>query len=225
MGEIQKLMKEKDQEMFQDKEITVLRRVKKLEDIFNDRVFDILSKEFEDQMKEKKFLRWIDQYLSNIHYYEKTGSLTAEIEDISRHETKKNPSTPVRDSTAATTSSSRTPSSGKKRRFQLDVAPSDLYNASSNIMITDTGYARVWVVVGTLDELKTTIKRDLNIEDDIEISKAVSDGDPKPVPFTTLDDIKDREEIQIHRSVHGGYREKPKRKKRKNTMRKKKKEY
>ena len=82
----------------------------------------------------------------------------------------------------------------------------------------------MWLVVGTLDELKTEIKKSLGIKEGeaIEISEAVSPGDPKPEPFTTLDDIKDKEMIQIHRSVKGGYREKPKRKKRKNTKRKKK---
>lgn len=90
MGEIQKLMKEKDQQTFQDKEITVLRRVDKLENIFNGRVFDKLSKYFKDPNERKTFLRWIDKYLGAIEYYETTGSLRAEIEGIARRRNAKN---------------------------------------------------------------------------------------------------------------------------------------
>ena len=135
----------------------------------------------------------------------------------------RDPSTPVSDSTAATTSSSDVVSgdagaSGHTERdFILMIVPSSLM----------PGGKRIKVKAADLEELKTEIKKQItkangSIEN-IVISKPVPDS-KVPVPFKTLDEIKDRDMIQIHKSVQsGGYRENPKRKKRKNTMRKKRK--
>ena len=111
MGEIQKLMKEKDQAVFQRVGTTVTKRVTKLENIFNDKVFDNLSKSFRDSNKRKLFLRMIDKYLGDIEYQETEGSVRAEVrqmlgprEDLHlvKYNEPRNPSTLARDSTAAT---------------------------------------------------------------------------------------------------------------------------
>jgi hypothetical protein len=142
----------------------------------------------------------------------------------------RDPSTPVSDSTAATTSSSDVVSgdagaSGHTRRdLLLMIAPNYVLYKPTKLKIN----------AGDLDDLKRQIEEhilglgvgssSLKKTDNIEISRAVPPGtDPVPVPFKTLDEIQDKQKIQIHRSVQGGYRENPKRKKRKNTMRKKRK--
>ena len=109
------------------------------------------------------------------------------------------------------------PSTALKRNFIFKITPNDTVPFNMK---------EIEVTAANLEELKTEIKKKIPIlteEDNIDISKAVSDGDD-PVPFKRLDQIKDKENILIDISVQsGGYRETPKRKKRRDTRRKKRK--
>ena len=111
-----------------------------------------------------------------------------------------------------------------KHRFALRIIPNN---------VVPEGMKTI-VMARTLEELKTNIKKavlesgesghqtTLTDSDKIEISKWKEDStDSEPVFTKSLSEINSKENIQIHKSLQGGDRENPKRKKRRDTKRKK----